>query len=69
MLPGDMSLKIESETAGYNKEILVSDNGFSLGKNNMVSTSVSEKSSHNTSIFLKHVHKEVPSKHTLAILN
>ena len=33
MLPGDMNLKIRSETVGYNNKILVSDGKFSLGKN------------------------------------
>ena len=69
MLPRDMNLKIKSGTAGYNNEILVSDSGFSLGKNDMVNTSPPEKSSHKTSIVLKHPHKKfLPSpKHTSAI--
>ena len=65
-----------SETAGYNNKILVSDGTFSLGKNNMVNTSAPEKSSHKASIIPKHAHKtsivhahkEVPSKHTSAIM-
>ena len=36
MLPSDMNLKIRSGTAGYNNEILVSDEKFSLGKNENV---------------------------------
>ena len=75
MLPSDMNLKIKSRTAGYNNEILVTDSGFSLGKNDMVNTSVPEMSSHKTSIAPKHasmlkaVHKEVQSKHTSAIMH
>ena len=66
-------------TAGYNNEILVSNSGFSLGRNDMVSASAPEKTSHKTHIILKHAyktsiipkhaHKEVPSKHTSAIMN
>ena len=33
MLPSDMKLKIRSGTVGYNNNILVSDEKFSLGKN------------------------------------
>ena len=67
MLPSNMNLKIKSRTAGYNNEILVSNSGFNMGRNDMVNTSVPEKSSHETSIILKHAHKDVlPSpKHTL----
>ena len=36
MLCNDMNLKTNSGNAGYNNEILVSDSGFSLGKNDMV---------------------------------
>ena len=36
MMPSNMNLKIRSGTAGYNSEILVSDSGFSLGRNAMV---------------------------------
>ena len=36
MLHREMNLKIRSGTAGYNNEILVSDNRFSLGRNHMV---------------------------------
>ena len=38
MLPNDMNLNIRSETAGYTNEILVSDSGFSLRRNDMVNT-------------------------------
>ena len=36
MLPSDMNLKIRSGTVGYNNKILVSDERFSLGKNDKV---------------------------------
>ena len=36
MTPIDMNLNIRSETAWYNNEILVSDSGFNLGKNDVV---------------------------------
>ena len=36
MIPSDMNLKIRSGTVGYNNKILVSDNNFSLGKNDEV---------------------------------
>ena len=36
MLTSDMNLKIRSGTVGYNNEILVSENEFSLGKNSKV---------------------------------
>ena len=75
MLPSDMNLNIKAKTAGYNNEILVSDSRFRLGRNNMVITSVPEKTNHKTSIVPKHTpmlkaaHKEVlPSpKYTTAI--
>ena len=54
MLPSDMNLDIMSGTVGYNSEILVSDSGFSLGRNNMVNTSVPEKSSHRTPVIPKY---------------
>ena len=38
MLPSDMNLKIQSGTVGYNNEILVSDEKFSLGKNDKVNS-------------------------------
>ena len=38
MLPSDMNLNIKTGTAGYNNKILVSDSGFSLGKNDMVNS-------------------------------
>ena len=55
MLPSDINLNIRSGTAGYNNEILVSDNGFSLRRNDMVNTSVPETTSHKTSIILKYI--------------
>ena len=70
-----MNLNIKAKTAGYNNKILVSDSGFSLGRNDMVNNSVPEKTSYKTTIVPKHTpmpkaaHKEVlPSpKHTTAI--
>ena len=50
MLPSDMKLNIRSGTVGYSNKILVSDSGFSLGKNDMVNTTVPEKSSNKTTI-------------------
>ena len=38
MLPSDMNLKIRSGTVGYNNKILVSDEKFSLGKNDKVNS-------------------------------
>ena len=75
MLPIDMNLSIRSGTVGYNNKILISNGTFSLGKNNVVNTSVLEKSSHKTPIVLKHAqktsvvhgHKEVPSQPTSTI--
>ena len=66
MLPRNMNLNIRSGTAGYNNEILVSDSGFSLERNDTVYTSTPV--SHRTLIVhipvTKAVHKEAPSKHT-----
>ena len=53
-MPGDMHLNIRLGTAGYNNKILVSDSGLSLGRNDMVNTSVPEKTSHKTPIAPKH---------------
>ena len=36
MLPSDMNLKIKTGTVGYNNKIIVSDEKFSLGKNDEV---------------------------------
>ena len=36
MLPGDMNLKIKTGTVGYNNKILISDEKFSLGRNDKV---------------------------------
>ena len=72
ILPSNMNLKIRSGTAGYNNEILVSDSGFIMRKNDMVNASVTEKSSHKTLIVLKDspmpkaAHKKVLPKHTSA---
>ena len=43
MLPSDMNLKIRLGTVGYNNKILVSDEKFSLGKNDKVNSSVLEE--------------------------
>ena len=51
LLPSDINLTIRSGTAGYNNQILVADSGFSLGRNDMVNTSVL---SHRTPIIPKH---------------
>ena len=40
MLPSDMNLKIKTGTVGYNNKILVSDEKFSLGKNDEVNLMV-----------------------------
>ena len=45
MLPSDMHLKIRSGTAGYNNKILISDEKFSLGKNEKVNSSALEPAS------------------------
>ena len=50
MLPSNMNLKIKTGTARYNNKILVSDSGFSLGKNDKVN--VTPKTSHNN--FISH---------------
>ena len=39
MLPSNMNLKIKTGTVGYNNKILISDEKFSLGKNDKVNTS------------------------------
>ena len=51
VLPSDMNLNIKF---GFNNKLLVSDSRFSLGKNDMVDTIWSEKTS---PIILKHTHK------------
>ena len=38
MLPSNMNLKIKTGTVGYKNKILVSDEKFSLGKNDKVNT-------------------------------
>ena len=40
MLPSDMNLKIQTGTVGYNNKILVSNEKFSLGKNDEVNLTV-----------------------------
>ena len=46
MLPSDMNLKIRSGTVRYNNKILVSDEKFSLEKNEKVNLTVSAIKSH-----------------------
>ena len=46
MLSGDMNLKIKSGTIGYNNKILVSNEKFSLGKNDEVNLMVPAIKSH-----------------------
>ena len=46
MLPSDINLKFRSGTAGYNNKILVSDEKFSLGKNENVNLTVPAIKSH-----------------------
>ena len=53
MLPSNMNLNIMPGTVGYHNRILVSDSGFSLGKNNEVNAQ--EKSINKTTIV--HGHK------------
>ena len=48
MLPSDMNLKIRSGTVGYNDKILVSNEKFSLGKNENVNLMVPVMKSHKT---------------------
>ena len=48
MLSSDMNLKIRSGTAGYNNKIIVSDDKFSLGKNENVNLMVPVMKSHKT---------------------
>ena len=48
MLPSDMSLKIRSGIVGYNNKILVSDDKFSLGKNENVNLMEPVMKSHKT---------------------
>ena len=46
MLPSDMNLKVKTGTIGYNSKILVSDEEFSLGKNEKVNLMVPVMKSH-----------------------
>ena len=62
MLPSDMNLKIKTGTVGYNNKILVSDEKFSLGKNDEVnltvhvikSTQTATRPKHNSNDLLSH---------------
>ena len=46
MIPSDMNLKIRPGTVGYNNKILVSNDNFSLGKNEKVNLAVPAMKSH-----------------------
>ena len=48
MLPSNMKLKIKTGTVGYNNKILVSNEKFSLGKNEIVNLMVPAIKSHKT---------------------
>ena len=48
MLPSDMNLKIRSGTVGYNNKILISDEKFSLGKNENVNLTTPAIKNHKT---------------------
>ena len=48
LLPSDMNLKIKSGSVGYNNKILVSNEKFSLGKNENVNLMVPVMKSHKT---------------------
>ena len=48
MLPSDMNLKIRSGTVRYNNKILVSDEKFSLGKNEKINLMPPVMKSHKT---------------------
>ena len=48
MLPSDMNLKIKTGTVGYNNKILVSNEKFSLGKNEKVNLTAPVMKSHKT---------------------
>ena len=42
MLPSDLNLNIKTRTVGYNNKIIISDEKFSLGKNDKVNALVLE---------------------------
>ena len=48
MLPSDMNLKIRLGTARYNNKILVSDEKFSLGRNENVNLTTAAIKNHKT---------------------
>ena len=54
MLPSDMNLKIRSGTVGYNNKILISDEKFSLGKNNEVNAPTMKSHKNNSLQGLAH---------------
>ena len=64
MLPSDMNLKIKTGTVGYNNKILISDDKFSLGKNENVNLTVPAIKSHKvtqTATMPKRNSNDVPS--------
>ena len=66
MIPSDMNLKIRSETARYNNEILISDGNLSLGKNENVNLTTPAIKNHKTNSLetpaMKSTQTEVNSK-------
>ena len=65
MLPSDMNLKIRSGTVGYNNKILVSDEKFSLGKNEKVNAGFTKQETETTKKDLQKpttIHKVVTQK-------
>ena len=64
MLPSDMNLKIKTGTVGYNNKILVSDEKFSLGKNDNVNGSLAKPEDKTTKKDLQKltIHKVVTQK-------
>ena len=66
MLPSDMNLKIKTGTVGYNNKILVSDEKFSLGKNEKVNLMAPVMKSHKTnSLGLAHAPAISHKPHTI----
>ena len=66
MVPTDMNLKIRSGTIGYNNKILVSDEKFSLGKNeNVILTAPVMKSHKTNSLGLAHASAISHKPHTI----
>ena len=61
MLPSDMNLKIKTGTVRYNNKILISDEKFSLGKNENVNLTVPVMKSTQTAARPKHNSNDVLS--------